>query len=30
LSRAEQTWIAQGFPLDRQALNEIVNDALGG
>jgi poly(A) polymerase len=30
LSRAEQTWIAQGFPLDRKALNEIVNDALGG
>lgn len=30
LSRAEQTWIAQGFPMDRKALNEIVNDALGG
>jgi poly(A) polymerase len=30
LSRAEQTWIARDFPLDRKALNEIVNDALGG
>ena len=30
LARAEETWIGRGFPLDRNALNEIVNDALGG
>jgi poly(A) polymerase len=30
LSRAENTWIAEGFPTDRKSLNEIVNDALGG
>jgi len=30
LARAEETWIGRGFPLDRKALNEIVNDALGG
>jgi poly(A) polymerase len=30
LARAEQTWIGRGFPVDRKALNEIVNDALGG
>jgi len=30
LARAEETWIGRGFPMDRKALNEIVNDALGG
>jgi poly(A) polymerase len=30
LTRAEQTWIDRDFPMDRKALNEIVNDALGG
>jgi poly(A) polymerase len=30
LARAEEAWIGRGFPLDRKALNEIVNDALGG
>jgi poly(A) polymerase len=30
LARAEAAWIAAGFPLERKALNEIVNEALGG
>jgi poly(A) polymerase len=30
LSRAEQVWIAEGFPLDRRALDEIINHTLGG
>jgi poly(A) polymerase len=30
LARAEAAWIAAGFPTGRKALNEIVNDALGG
>jgi len=30
LSRAEQVWIAEGFPLDRKALDEIINHTLGG
>jgi poly(A) polymerase len=30
LARAEEAWIAAGFPTDRKALNEIVNQALGG
>ena len=30
LARAEAAWIAAGFPLERKALNDIVNDALGG
>jgi poly(A) polymerase len=30
LARAEAAWIAAGFPTDRKALDEIVNDALGG
>ena len=30
LERAEKAWINAGFPTDRKALNEIVNDALGG
>jgi hypothetical protein len=30
LARAEATWVAQGFPMDRKALNHILNEALGG
>jgi tRNA nucleotidyltransferase/poly(A) polymerase len=30
LARAEQAWIEAGFPTERKALNEIVNEALGG
>lgn len=30
LGRAEQAWIAEGFPTDRKALNQIINEALGG
>ena len=30
LGRAEAAWIAAGFPLERKALNDIVNQALGG
>ena len=30
LSRAERAWIEAGFPLDQRALNEVINDALGG
>ena len=30
LARAEQAWIAAGFPTDGKALKAIVNDALGG
>jgi poly(A) polymerase len=30
LARAEAAWIAAGFPMERTALNEIVNHALGG
>ncbi len=30
LSRAEAAWVAQGFPMDRRALNGILNEALGG
>ena len=30
LNRAEQAWIASGFPMERKALNDIVNQALGG
>jgi poly(A) polymerase len=30
LARAEEAWIAAGFPMERAALNEIVNSALGG
>ena len=30
LARAEAAWIAAGFPLERKALNDIVNEALGG
>jgi poly(A) polymerase len=30
LARAEEAWIAAGFPTDRKALNTIINAALGG
>jgi poly(A) polymerase len=30
LARAEAAWIAAGFPTERTALNQIINDALGG
>lgn len=30
LARAEQAWIAAGFPLERKALNDIINQSLGG
>ena len=30
LARSEEAWIADGFPMDRKALAEIVNQALGG
>jgi poly(A) polymerase len=30
LARAENAWIAAGFPMDRKALDAIVNEALGG
>jgi poly(A) polymerase len=30
LGRAEEAWIAAGFPTDRKALNTIINEALGG
>ena len=30
LARAEEAWIAAGFPMERKALDDIVNDALGG
>jgi len=30
LSRAEETWIVEGFPMEPKALSEIINDALGG
>jgi poly(A) polymerase len=30
LARAENAWIAAGFPIDRKALDAIVNEALGG
>jgi len=30
LARAEEAWIAAGFPLERKALNAIVNQSLGG
>ncbi len=30
LERAEQVWVAAGFPTDGKALKAIVNDALGG
>jgi poly(A) polymerase len=30
LARAEEAWIRAGFPMERRALNGIINDALGG
>ncbi|MGB9366709.1 MAG: CCA tRNA nucleotidyltransferase, partial [Xanthobacteraceae bacterium] len=30
LARAQRAWVERGFPMDQRALNEIVNDALGG
>jgi poly(A) polymerase len=30
LARAEEAWIAAGFPTERKALNTIINEALGG
>jgi hypothetical protein len=30
LARAEKVWIAEGFPMDRKALDEIINHTLGG
>jgi poly(A) polymerase len=30
LARAEEAWIKSGFPMERRALNGIINDALGG
>jgi poly(A) polymerase len=30
LERAEKAWIAAGFPLERKALNDITNEAIGG
>ena len=30
LARSEEMWIREGFPLERRALDRIVNEALGG
>jgi poly(A) polymerase len=30
LARSEEMWIREGFPLERKALDRIVNEALGG
>jgi poly(A) polymerase len=30
LARAENAWVAAGFPMERKALNDIINEALGG
>ena len=30
LARAETAWIKEGFPLERKALDQIINEALGG
>jgi poly(A) polymerase len=30
LARAEKAWIAAGFPMERKALNDITNEAIGG
>jgi poly(A) polymerase len=30
LARSEEAWIAAGFPMDRKALEAIINEALGG
>ena len=30
LARAEEAWIKSGFPMERKALDQIINEALGG
>ena len=30
LARSEEMWIREGFPMERRALDRIVNEALGG
>ena len=30
LARAEEAWIKSGFPVERRALDHIINEALGG
>ena len=30
LARAERAWVAGGFPMERKALNDITNEAIGG
>jgi tRNA nucleotidyltransferase/poly(A) polymerase len=30
LSRAEEVWISEGFPMDRKSLDAIINETLGG
>ena len=30
LARAEAVWIAEGFPLERKTLDEIINHTMGG
>jgi tRNA nucleotidyltransferase/poly(A) polymerase len=30
LARSEEMWIREGFPMERKALDRIVNEALGG
>jgi tRNA nucleotidyltransferase/poly(A) polymerase len=30
LARAEEAWIKSGFPMERKALDHIINEALGG
>jgi len=30
LARSEEMWIREGFPMERKALDRIVDEALGG
>jgi poly(A) polymerase len=30
LAHSEEMWIREGFPMERKALDRIVNEALGG
>jgi poly(A) polymerase len=30
LARSEEMWIREGFPMERKALDRIINEALGG
>ena len=30
LARAEEAWIKSGFPMERKALDQMINEALGG